>query len=318
MTTTAPPPGKRRVVDSRPSRPALPSLPPLQPLSPRERERVATLSTTSTMVLLVCGWALLQLLALSGLSQARDQDVLYDRFRSEVAAATAPTGPVVPVGDPVALLRIPNLGLEQVVVEGTSSGDLQAGPGHRRNTVLPGQQGVSMVYGKASTYGAPFADLAVLKAGDTVVAITAQGESRFEVRGVRRAGDPVPALAAGAARLTLVTADTKGPLGGLAPGSAIYVDADRTGPDTGSGAAYPAPSGRPAAIPSTEDVMARDTGALPLLALQLGALLVLTLAAITARQRWRPTLVWVLVAPVTIALAWTTTDTVARLLPNLV
>ena len=60
-----------------------------------------------------------------------------------------------PVGEPVALLSIPRLGISQVVVEGTASGDTLAGPGHLRDTVLPGQVGTSVVYGRAATYGAP-------------------------------------------------------------------------------------------------------------------------------------------------------------------
>jgi sortase A len=96
----------------------------------------SVVSTTSLMVCLVAGWMVAQMLYLGGLAQDRSQDALYDRFRGELAAATAPIGPVTEVGAPVATLSIPHLGLEQVVVEGTASGDLLAGPGHLRNTVL--------------------------------------------------------------------------------------------------------------------------------------------------------------------------------------
>ncbi|NHA00350.1 hypothetical protein G5V59_10155 [Nocardioides sp. W3-2-3] len=53
----------------------------------------------------------------------------------------------------------PRLDVEQVVVEGTAPGDLFAGPGHLRSTVLPGQAGTSLVYGRAATYGGPFGRL---------------------------------------------------------------------------------------------------------------------------------------------------------------
>jgi len=51
------------------------------------------------------------------------------------------------------------LNLSQVVVGGTSAGDLESAPGHRRDTALPGQVGVSLIYGRAVTFGAPFGQL---------------------------------------------------------------------------------------------------------------------------------------------------------------
>lgn len=273
-------------------------------------EALSFVSSAFTMIALICLWFVLQVLVLSGYSAERDQQLLYAQLRTELAEATAPTGPVVPAGDPVALLSIPRLGLQQVVVEGTASGDLFAGPGHRRDTVLPGQQGVSVVYGKASTYGKPFADLERLRPGDRVITQTAQGETEFKVDGIRRAGDSLAALPAGAARLTLVTAQGQGRLGALRPGETVYVDAT-------AAQAMPVPAGRPTAIPEAEKPMAGDTSALPMLALALAALGALTLGIVTARQRWSGALVWVIATPVVIALAWFSTDTVMRLLPNL-
>ena len=272
----------------------------------------AVLSSTFTMVAIVCLWVAAQLLFLSSISQNRAQDLLYNQFRGDLAGATAPVGPIVPPGDPVALLTIPSIGLEQVVVEGTSSGDLLVGPGHRRDTALPGQVGTAVVYGRAAAYGGPFADLTDLRAGDKIEVDAGQGRKVFRVLGVRRAGDPLPQPPAdGAARLTLVTAEGSGRLGALAPESVVYVDADAK-------KGYPAPAGRASAVPESEQSMARDTSALPLLALCLALLLALTLGVIAARQRWSTALVWVVATPLVIALSWATTDVVMRLLPNLI
>nr|WP_246416141.1 sortase [Nocardioides luti] len=252
------------------------------------------------------------MLVLGVVSQHREQDLLYGRFRTDLASATAPIGPIVPVGDPVALLSIPHLGLQQVVVEGTASGDTLAGPGHRRDTVLPGQEGTSVVYGRASTYGGPFGHLPELRVGDAIQVVMAQGTKKFVVSGIRRAGDPLPTPPkAGAARLTLVTAEGTGRLAALAPESAVYVDADAK-------KAFPAPPGRPTAVPETEKAMAADRGAIPLLTLCLALLLALTLGVIAARQRWSTALVWVVASPLALALSWATTDVVMRLLPNLI
>ena len=147
-------------------------------------------STAGTMVAIVCLWVVGQLLFLSSFAENRSQELLYREFRVAVASATASIGPTTPVGDPVATLRIPRIGVFQVVVEGTASGDTLAGPGHLRKTVLPGQAGTSVVFGRAATYGAPFRDLGKLRPGDDIDVVMAQGEVHFKVVNVRRAGDP--------------------------------------------------------------------------------------------------------------------------------
>ena len=310
MTTTAPP---------GPPSPAAPPRPVAVPpatKAPRPRrasdDTASVASSAFAMLAVVSVWVIAQMLVLGGLSQQRDQDLLYGQLRTELASATAPIGPIVPVGDPVALISIPAIGVEQVVVEGTASGDTLAGPGHRRDTVLPGQAGTSVVYGRAATYGAPFADITALSAGDTITVVMAQGQVDFEVLDVRHAGEPLPQPATdGAARLTLVTAEGEGRLARVTPDAAVYVDAEAK-------QGFPAPPGRPVAVPESEKAMAWDPGALPLLALDLALLIALTLAVVAARQRWPAALVWVVASPLVIALAWATTDEVMRLLPNLI
>jgi sortase A len=269
-------------------------------------------STAGTMLGLICLWVVAQLLLLSSFDQHRTQSLLYREFRTDLASATAPIGPTTPAGDPVALLSIPRLGVSQVVVEGTSSADTMAGPGHLRRTVLPGQVGTSVVMGRAATYGAPFRDLAKLRPGDDITVVMAQGEVRFEVVDLRRAGDPFPQpLAAGASRLVLETGEGSGPLASLTPDSVLYVDADAP-------QGFIPPSGLPAAVPDSEQVMGQDTSALPLLVLYLALLVALTLGVVAARQRWSAALVWVVTTPVALALVWATTDVAARLLPNVI
>jgi sortase A len=265
-----------------------------------------------TTAALVCLWMVLQTLFLGSVSYQRHQDLMYDEFRAQLAGATAPVGPIVPAGDPVALMRVPRLGLEQVISEGTASGDTLLGPGHRRDTVLPGQVGTSVVYGRATTYGAPFASVPDLRVGDRIDIVAGQGAVAFSVIGIRREGDPLPQpSASGAARLTLVTAEGSGRFGGLAPESVVYVDAEA---DEG----FPAPPGRPGAVPASEKAMAGDPGAAPIVTLYLSLLLAATAGVVLASQRWSLARVWVVGVPVVIATAWLTTDGVMRLLPNLI
>lgn len=291
--------------------PAPPPTPTRAPVA--DGDAWSVVSTASLMLCLVAGWMLLQMLYLGGIAQTRAQDDLYADLRGQLAAATAPIGPVTEVGSPVALLAIPHLGLEQVVVEGTASGDLLAGPGHLRNTVLPGQLGTSAVFGRARTYGAPFARIGELVRGDQINVTTAQGTQRFSVIGVRRAGDPLPQpRPETAARLVLVSAEASGDrLPSLSPGRVVYVDAEAK-------KAFDTPAGLPRVVPDPEQAMGTEAGAvMPLLTLCLGLLLALTLGVIVARQRFGAALVWVVTAPVVIAVAWLTTDVVMRLLPNL-
>jgi sortase A len=287
-----------------------------EPRLPRPGDDLWTVvSTAGTMVAIVCLWMVGQMLFLSSFSEARSQELLYQDFRTKIAGdpnAVAPIGPTTPVGDPVALLTIPRIGVSQVVVEGTASGDTLAGPGHLRKTVLPGQAGTSVVMGRAATYGGPFRDLGKLRPGDDISVVMAQGEVQFKVVNVRRAGDPYSQpLPTGGSRLVLATAEGSGPLAALTPNSVVYVDADAP-------KGFIPPSGLPATVPDPEQVMHSDHGAFPLLALHLALLLAVTLGVVAARQRWSAPLVWIVATPVAVALAWSTTDVVMRLLPNVV
>ncbi|WP_395691187.1 sortase [Nocardioides sp.] len=323
MTTTLEPPRtspeqplpkkRRRVRRPRPAADRARRTTPTTAATPSGSDTAsAVLSSAFTMIAIVCLWIAVQMLFLGTIQENRSQDLLYAKLRTQLAELTAPIGPVVPVDDPVALLTIPSIGVEQVVVEGTASGDLLLGPGHRRDTPLPGQVGTSVIYGRATTYGGPFGDITSLRPGDPIKVVGAQGPKTFEVVDVRRAGDPLPQpVADGAARLTLVTAEGSGRLGAITPDTVVYVDAD-------AAKGYPAPSGRPVAVPDSEKAMANEPGAVPLLALCLALLLASTLGVVAARQRWSAVLVWVVAAPLVIALSWASTDVVMRLLPNLI
>jgi sortase A len=94
-----------------------------------------------------------------------------------------PTGPPVtaartqdpPEGEPVGDIRIPVIGVNQVVVEGTNTPDLRKGPGHYIGTPLPGQDGNAAIAGHRTTYGHPFYNLDAVKVGDPIVLTTLQG-----------------------------------------------------------------------------------------------------------------------------------------------
>jgi sortase A len=109
------------------------------------------------------------------------------RIRGALAQAVAldklPTGPPVTAprtqdpaeGEPIGDIRIPVIGINQVVVEGTNTPDLRKGPGHYIGTPLPGQDGNASVAGHRTTYGHPFYNLDSVKVGDPIVLTTLQG-----------------------------------------------------------------------------------------------------------------------------------------------
>lgn len=273
------------------------------------------------------------LVLLTPLEQDANQDVLYSRLRGPIAEGVPPyagraedaDGTVVrdvppiyddgedssiPVGAPIAVLEIPAIGLRQVVVEGTSSGDLELGPGHRRNTPLPGQQGVSWIYGRATTFGGPFTDLPNLRRGQDLTVVTFQGRFTYRVEGVRHVGDPMPDVEpvnAGGSRLTLVTAEGDNP---LQPGRVVYVDALLRGDPQPAG-------GFPELIPEQEKPLAIDVPALVPLVLWMQALVVAAIAIAWARVRWGRWETHLVGLPVVLAVLWYVYEAGARLLPNL-
>jgi sortase A len=258
---------------------------------------------------------LIELTVLGNLRHDRDQTRLAADFRVELAQGTAPVGPlddankVLATGTPVALLEIPSLGLREVVVEGTSSGTLMSGPGHRRDTPLPGQVGTSVIAGRRATYGGPFRSIKQLRAGDPITVVTGQGKHSFKVLDVRHAGDPVPSpLTRGQGRLTLVTTD--GPA--LAPTDVLRVDAALVSEAQSRAAQLPS-----AAVPLADALLAGDTSVL--LNVVGWAILLVAAAVATVWTHYTTGLwqAWVIGLPVLVALGLSASDEIAALLPNL-
>lgn len=85
-------------------------------------------------------------------------------------------------GQAYAILRIPSIGVNEVVVQGVDVEDLKAGPGHYLRTADPWDpEGRVGIAGHRTTYGAPFWDLDRVRPGDEIRLITEQGEYRYEV-----------------------------------------------------------------------------------------------------------------------------------------
>jgi sortase A len=71
-------------------------------------------------------------------------------------------------GQPIGRIVIPSIGLDIVVVQGTSTSDLTQGPGHYPSTPFPGQPGTTAIAGHRTTYLAPFRHLDELHGGNHI------------------------------------------------------------------------------------------------------------------------------------------------------
>ncbi|WP_033289378.1 sortase [Amycolatopsis jejuensis] len=238
-------------------------------------------------------------------------DVLEDRMAQAQGAArtllgAAPVTKPPELGSPVAVLEIPKLHAQQVVLEGVAPGETVSGPGHVPGTSGPGQPGNSAVAGRYSGYGAPFARLGELARGDKLVVATTQGKSVYTVTdtATRDLDEDRDYGRTENDRLTLVTSASWWP-GAASHATVVTAVLDgkpfRPTPQNGRADAQDGRSGDPAG-------WAR-------LALALGGFAVVAAGATVLYRRWRSVSTYVLTTPALLALAVLAASAVWRLLP---
>ncbi len=282
---------------------------------PTAKQSLLLSGTTLTLLGVMMTGFIADVALISPLRYAREQIVQMEQFRTTLANGSAPVGQMndagelYPVGTSVAIMNIPALDFTAVVGEGTTSRVLLSGPGHRRDTVLPGQRGASVIYGRQSLYGGPFGGLDRLRAGNTIRVTTGQDTSLYRISGVRK-GD-VPPKAASTAPGTLTLVSTTGfP---FFPDTVIRVDASLVSTPT----ATPLPVIYAASLTPAEKILGSDeSGWLPLLLLlELGiALIFLAMAGI---RYWGRLQTWVVAVPTLLAVGIGVAEQVVVLLPNL-
>lgn len=312
------PPGKPT-----PAKKALPAWLRRPPARPKQRKPPPTPREIRWWVGVV--WLLVAALALGfvahvtlvgSLQHSRAQYVLYQELRTSLALATTPLGQLdvdanlVPHGTPLGTITIEAIGVEEVFVQGTSSQDLMEGPGHRRDTVMPGQAGTSVIMARQATYGGPFSMIGALVPGDVITITTGQGKSTYEVFGIRQEGDLLPQpLGEDEGRLELATADGIP----LAPSGVLYVDAKLTSEIKTT----PSPVFTKEVLDAGEWPMATDPRAWweTLVWFQWLALSVVVLRWV--RSKWGTWQTWVITIPILLALGAATAGVAMSALPNL-
>jgi sortase A len=121
----------------------------------------------------------------TGLETARAQDSLRGGLERQIAhpqpIAAAPTGRPIP-GSAYAVIQIPRIDLDMVVVEGTAYEDLKQGPGHYPDTADPwDEEGRVGIAGHRTTYLAPFFHLDQVRPGDEISLLTPYGTFVYTV-----------------------------------------------------------------------------------------------------------------------------------------
>jgi sortase A len=133
----------------------------------------------------------------TGLTHDREQRALRKDFARQLAApadvspgssatptTAAPSG-TVPValapGEAAAVIAIPKIGLDEVIVEGVGVEDLKKGVGHYPDTKMPGETGNAALAGHRTTYGAPFNRIDELGTGDPITVTTRAGTFQYAV-----------------------------------------------------------------------------------------------------------------------------------------
>jgi sortase A len=274
---------------------------PTAPAGPVSAARCVAISTLLLAVLIVgfVGYVL----GVSRIQEASAQRRLYATLAGELGQDIGPLGPTTP-GAPVAVLDIPSIGMnDTVIVEGTSPEDLMAGPGHLRNTPLPGQEGLSVIFGRRVTFGAPFARIDSLRPGDKITTITQQGKSVYKVVAVGDSQHPVKDTTLN--RLVLLTTSST-----TVPTYYLEVDADLVSKVNNGPVQMPA-------IGPTEAALAGDSGTLVLTMVWGLALVIVSVGAAVAAARWSPWPVYLIAAPAVLAIVWILYENFAALLPNL-
>jgi len=216
-------------------------------------------------------------------------------------------GVAPPDGQAAAVLRIPAIGLQDVVVEGTTASDLQQGPGLMPATSIPGSAGEAVIAGRKLTFGGAFASISRLHAGDQIGVVDFLGSFRFVV--IRQftvpTGRRLPVVRSNLSLLALVTSNQAVP-----PAGFDVVEARLLGDPVTTPSRPPRP-----AVNSELGLGGDDSALLPLLGWGFALVILLIGTVVAYRRTGRTLLVYVLSTPILLPVALFTFENAARLLP---
>jgi sortase A len=235
--------------------------------------------------------------------EARSQTSLLVQMKKTLSTAEKGGGVPRPhPGQPLGLLEIPAIGLEKVVVEGASANRTKTGPGRDPASAFPGRPGDTLVLGRRSSYGTPFANISKLHNGDQILLTTGVGRFRYIVdshttrarpdsrRSTLTMATSSPALLSSGVRTVVARLDGKPLLGTRADTKAKTID------------------------PAADSGFFHDSGAI-LASILWGIALIGALFVAARTYRRSPWLAWLLTTPVIVALLFCLFGGLDQLLP---
>jgi sortase A len=84
-------------------------------------------------------------------------------------------------GQAIGRIRVPRMGVNMILVNGTDHDSLKKGPGRDQRTFMPGENRLVYIAGHRTTYLAPFSHIDRLKAGDRVTLEVPYGRFVYSV-----------------------------------------------------------------------------------------------------------------------------------------
>ena len=135
-----------------------------------------------SLALVVIGLALLGYVGSEYWGMYRSQKNLEAEWERQTAAVSTPEHPVLSPDQMLTRVVIPKIGLDAIVVEGASRKDLSEGPGHMKQTAMPGETGNVVITGHRDTF---FRHIYELVKGDQIQVRRSGRTFIYEVTGKR-------------------------------------------------------------------------------------------------------------------------------------
>src|SRR5437870_3563416 len=115
--------------------------------------------------------------AISGETQAAERESIAREAKRYRSSSTR--------GEVIGRLRVPRMGVNMLLVNGTDHETLKKGPGRDLRTFMPGENRLVYIAGHRTTYLAPFSHIDRLRAGDRVTIEVPYGTFIYAVTGHR-------------------------------------------------------------------------------------------------------------------------------------